>query len=83
MFLKLRLLPVLTLATLGLSLCQAFAGDIKINIPRRSKLTPVQRLNRDGVEAVWNGEPYRRFREQLYSSQPPPSCRNCGLAWSL
>ena len=38
---------------------------------------------RDGVEAVWNGEPYRRFREQLYSSQPPPSCRNCGLAWSL
>jgi MoaA/NifB/PqqE/SkfB family radical SAM enzyme len=38
---------------------------------------------RDGVEAVWNGETYRRFREQLYSSEPPPSCRNCGLAWSL
>ena len=26
--------------------------DLKINIPRRSKLTPVQRLNREGVEAV-------------------------------
>ena len=26
--------------------------DIKINIPRRSKLTPVQRLNREGVEAI-------------------------------
>jgi len=52
MFLKLRLLLVLTVATLGFSLCQAFAGDIKINIPRRGKLTPVQRLNRDGVEAV-------------------------------
>jgi MoaA/NifB/PqqE/SkfB family radical SAM enzyme len=38
---------------------------------------------RDGVETVWNGEAYRRFREQLYSSEPPPSCRNCGLAWSL
>ena len=38
---------------------------------------------RDGVEAVWAGEPYRRFRRQLYSSEPPASCRNCGLAWSL
>jgi MoaA/NifB/PqqE/SkfB family radical SAM enzyme len=38
---------------------------------------------RDGVASVWNGEAYRHFREQLYSSEPPPSCRNCGLAWSL
>jgi Flp pilus assembly protein TadD len=30
----------------------ARAGDLKIYIPRRSKLTPVQRLNREGVEAV-------------------------------
>jgi MoaA/NifB/PqqE/SkfB family radical SAM enzyme len=36
-----------------------------------------------GVEAVWGGEAYTRFRERLYSSSPPPSCRNCGLAWSL
>lgn len=28
------------------------AGDLKIHIPRKSKLTPVQRLNREGVEAV-------------------------------
>jgi MoaA/NifB/PqqE/SkfB family radical SAM enzyme len=38
---------------------------------------------RDGVEKVWHGEAYQRFREQLYSSKPPASCRNCGLAWSL
>jgi MoaA/NifB/PqqE/SkfB family radical SAM enzyme len=38
---------------------------------------------RDGVETVWEGEQYRRFRERLYSSDPPASCRNCGLAWSL
>ncbi|HEY3058617.1 MAG TPA: radical SAM protein [Chloroflexota bacterium] len=38
---------------------------------------------RDGVATVWNGEAYRKFRAQLYSSEPPPSCRNCGLAWSL
>jgi MoaA/NifB/PqqE/SkfB family radical SAM enzyme len=38
---------------------------------------------RDGVQAVWNGERYVRFRQQLASSNPPPSCRNCGVAWSL
>ena len=37
----------------------------------------------DGVAAVWHGAAYQRFREQLYSSDPPASCRNCGLAWSL
>ena len=36
-----------------------------------------------GIVDVWNGEAYRRFREKLYSSEPPASCRNCGLAWSL
>lgn len=30
----------------------AQAGDLKISIPRPGKLTPVQRLNREGVEAV-------------------------------
>lgn len=30
----------------------ARAGDLKITIPRRSILTPVQRLNREGVDAV-------------------------------
>lgn len=38
---------------------------------------------RDGVQAVWTGDAYRAFRQQLYSSEPPASCRNCGLAWSL
>src|SRR5579859_6922709 len=36
----------------GIGLPSAQAGDLKINIPKRSKLTPVQRLNREGVEAV-------------------------------
>ena len=38
---------------------------------------------RDGVEAVWQGERYRRFRERLYSSDPNDACRNCGVGWSL
>jgi MoaA/NifB/PqqE/SkfB family radical SAM enzyme len=37
----------------------------------------------DGVELVWNGNAYRAFRQELYSSNPPACCRNCGLAWSL
>jgi MoaA/NifB/PqqE/SkfB family radical SAM enzyme len=37
----------------------------------------------EGIAAVWQGAAYQRFREQLYSSEPPVSCRNCGLAWSL
>jgi Flp pilus assembly protein TadD len=31
---------------------QAWAGDIKISLPKRSNPTPVQRLNQKGVEAV-------------------------------
>jgi MoaA/NifB/PqqE/SkfB family radical SAM enzyme len=38
---------------------------------------------RDGVAEVWSGQAYRRFRERLYSSDPPESCRGCGVAWSL
>jgi MoaA/NifB/PqqE/SkfB family radical SAM enzyme len=37
----------------------------------------------DGVQAVWTGAAYQRFRERLYSPEPHAACRNCGLAWSL
>jgi Flp pilus assembly protein TadD len=30
----------------------ALAGDLKLSVPRRSHLTPVQKLNREGVDAV-------------------------------
>src|SRR5580704_12132884 len=30
----------------------ARAGDLKLTLPKRSHLTPVQRLNREGVEAI-------------------------------
>ncbi len=45
---------VTILAVLAGSLCPkvARAGDLKITIPRRSILTPVQKLNREGVDAV-------------------------------
>jgi Flp pilus assembly protein TadD len=37
--------------TLGWSLA-ARAGELKITLPKRSHLTPVQRLNQEGVEAI-------------------------------
>jgi Flp pilus assembly protein TadD len=47
-----RFATAITIAIAALFLCSAVAGDLKIQIPKRSKLTPVQRLNREGVEAV-------------------------------
>ena len=37
----------------------------------------------EGIQEVWTGERYQKFRAALYSADPPPACRNCGLAWSL
>src|SRR6202022_4081210 len=34
------------------NLPQAIARDLKITLPKRSQLTPVQKLNREGVEAI-------------------------------
>lgn len=45
----------------------AQAGDITITIPRHSKLTPVQRLNREGVEAVRKHD-YRKAEELFYKA---------------
>ncbi|HEV2400705.1 MAG TPA: tetratricopeptide repeat protein [Candidatus Sulfotelmatobacter sp.] len=49
-----RLLPsgLILAAVFEFAALNAFAGDLKITIPRRSEMTPVQRLNREGVEAV-------------------------------
>ncbi|HEX5438752.1 MAG TPA: radical SAM protein [Gemmatimonadaceae bacterium] len=32
-----------------------------------------------GVEAIWTGDAYRRFREQLASDEPPEVCRSCAV----
>src|SRR5437763_7810148 len=34
------------------SVATAWAGDLRITLPKRSKPTPVQQLNRDGVKAI-------------------------------
>jgi Flp pilus assembly protein TadD len=45
----------------------ALAGDLRINIPKRSHLTPVQRLNRAGVEAVRKNQ-YDKAKELFYKA---------------
>jgi len=34
-------------------------------------------VHTSSFEDIWNAEPYREFREQLLSSEPPPECRGC------
>ena len=35
------------------------------------------------LRQIWNGAPYQEFREKLLSPEPPRTCANCGLRWSL
>jgi hypothetical protein len=34
---------------------------------------------RDGVDAVWSNDAYRRFREGLANDEPHPICRSCAV----
>lgn len=75
-------LLVVTLGPLG-----AWAKDVKITIPLPSELTPVQRLNRDGVEAVKKHQ-YRKAealfqKAYLYDPSDPFTLNNLGYVSEL
>jgi radical SAM protein with 4Fe4S-binding SPASM domain len=36
-----------------------------------------------GLEKIWTGEKYLEFRRRHQSSDPPGSCRGCGVEWSI
>ena len=36
-----------------------------------------------GFDELWNGEPYRSWREALLSDSPRQACTGCGVHWSL
>jgi radical SAM protein with 4Fe4S-binding SPASM domain len=40
------------------------------------------KINERGALAVWNGEAYQRFRDQLDSDTPPEVCLSCSMYWS-
>lgn len=60
----------------------ARAGDLRINIPKRSEMTPVQKLNREGVEAVRKRQ-YKKaenlfYRAYLFDPDDPFTLNNLG-----
>src|SRR5438874_551117 len=65
----------------------AQAGDLKIYLPRRSKLTPVQRLNRDGVEAARKNNVDKAkslfYRAYLLDPDDPFTLNNMGYLAEL
>jgi Flp pilus assembly protein TadD len=54
----------LLVTSLGIS---ASAADLKITLPKRSHLTPVQRLNQEGVEAI-NKHHYEKAESLFYKA---------------
>lgn len=78
-------------AALGLLMATAatpaLAHDLRIVIPRRSRLTPVQRLNRDGVSAVRHHH-YQKaealfYKAYLYDPSDPFTLNNLGYVSEL
>lgn len=80
-----RLVPIVPI--LCLSMAHSQAHNIKITLPKRSDLTPVQRLNRDGVDAV-RKQQYERaetlfYKAYLYDPSDPFTLNNLGYIAEL
>jgi len=64
-----------------------FARDIKISIPKRSHLTPVQQLNREGVEALGKHQYDKAekifYKAYLYDPDDPFTLNNLGYVSEL
>jgi Flp pilus assembly protein TadD len=71
----------------AISLPRAQAKDIKITIPRRSQLTPVQRLNREGVESVrkhnFSKAEELFYKAYLFDPDDPFTLNNLGYVSEL
>lgn len=80
---KIFMIGVVAMLALPLS----WAHDIRITIPRHSELTPVQRLNRQGVEAVKRHE-YEKaetlfYKAYLFDPGDPFTLNNLGYISEL
>jgi Flp pilus assembly protein TadD len=66
---------------------QIWAKDLRINIPKRSELTPVQRLNREGVEAILKKQYDKAeglfYKAYLYDPADPFTLNNLGYVSEL
>jgi len=80
-------LPLLLIVGLGIFAQGVHAGDLRITLPKRSKLTPVQRLNQEGVEAVQKHQ-YEKatalfYKAYLYDPDDPFTLNNLGYISEL
>ena len=81
-----RFAAIAAITVIGLQ--QARAGDtLKITIPRHSHLTPVQRLNREGVDAVKQHQ-YEKaaslfYKAYLFDPGDPFTLNNLGYISEL
>ena len=71
----------------GLSLRSARAGDLKVTLSKKSELTPVQRLNREGVDALRKNQ-YQKarslfYKAYLYDPDDPFTLNNLGYIAEL
>ncbi|MES2220895.1 MAG: tetratricopeptide repeat protein [Acidobacteriota bacterium] len=71
----------------GTGSCPAWGKDIRITIPKHSQLTPVQRLNREGVDAVRKHQ-YEKaeglfYKAYLYDASDPFTLNNLGYISEL
>lgn len=76
-----------TVTVLAFSALVAHAQGIRITLPRHSQLTPVQRLNRDGVDAVRKHDYGRAedlfYKAYLYDPSDPFTLNNLGYIAEL
>jgi Flp pilus assembly protein TadD len=83
-----RLLCIAVIAVAStMALPYAMASDLKITLPKRSQLTPVQRLNREGVEAV-HKQQYEKaqtlfYKAYLFDPDDPFTLYNLGYISEL
>src|SRR6202049_2834585 len=87
MSLKRWVLASLIGISVGGNLPQAVGRDLKITLPKRSQLTPVQKLNREGVEAIRKHN-YEKaeslfYKAYLFDPDDPFTLNNLGYISEL
>jgi Flp pilus assembly protein TadD len=77
-----KLTTIIAITTAGLAPA-LWAGNVKITIPMRSSFSPVQRLNREGVEAVKKHQFQKAeqlfYKAYLYDPTDPFTLNNLGF----
>src|SRR5580658_3877361 len=84
---KRQILLAIMIVTLGSGCRSAWGRDLKLTVPKRSQLTPVQRLNREGVEAVrkhqYENAEALFYKAYLFDPADPFTLNNLGYISEL